>query len=125
MQGMTTEPGLLETRAEHICSPLRINCPFCHDAIQVSEPDEQEHSVCPSCGERFLLDLSPTVSWAPENLPRLGKFQLLEVVGRGAFGTVYRATDTELGRTVAIKLPRSGQLLNLHDEERFIREGDR
>ena len=35
---------------------------------------------------------------------RLGPFELREVVGRGAFGVVYRAIDTEVDRVVAIKL---------------------
>lgn len=54
--------------------------------------------------------------------PVLGKFELLGEVGRGAFGTVYRARDTTLERVVAIKVPRSGQLLTDEDEARFVRE---
>ncbi|MEJ7638650.1 MAG: hypothetical protein WKF75_11905, partial [Singulisphaera sp.] len=46
--------------------------------------------------------------WAePENL---GKFELQGVIGRGAFGIVYRARDTELDRVVALKVPRPGDL---------------
>ena len=35
---------------------------------------------------------------------RLGKFEVLDLIGRGATGEVYRARDTELGREVAIKV---------------------
>ena len=63
-----------------------------------------------------------TTSWRPDKLPQLGKFKLLEAVGRGAFGTVYRARDTELDRIVAVKVPRSGQLATREDEDRFMRE---
>jgi serine/threonine protein kinase len=59
-------------------------------------------------------------SWPPGS--RLGKYELLEVVGAGAFGVVYRTRDTELERTVAVKLPRLGQLVTAEDEERFLRE---
>ena len=34
---------------------------------------------------------------------RLGKYELLERIGQGGQGTVYRARDTELDRIVAIK----------------------
>ena len=56
------------------------------------------------------------------HLPALGKFELLETVGRGAFGTVYRARDTQLDRIVAVKVPRSGQLSTAEDEDRLVRE---
>src|SRR5262249_10897697 len=55
----------------------------------------------------------------PGESPRLGQFELLEVVGQGAFGTVYRARDVELGRIVAVKVPRLDYSLTPADVERF------
>jgi WD40 repeat protein len=52
----------------------------------------------------------------------LGKFRLVDVVGQGGFGTVFRAIDTGLGRVVAIKVPKEGVLGSEKDQERFIRE---
>jgi tetratricopeptide (TPR) repeat protein len=64
---------------------------------------------------------------ARERLPlqigdRFGKFELLALVGSGSFGVVYRARDTEMGRVVALKVPRAGSLLAWRTEERFLRE---
>ncbi len=52
----------------------------------------------------------------------IGRYQLLQRVGEGAFGYVYRARDPKLDRVVAIKLPRSGQFLMPEESERFLRE---
>jgi tRNA A-37 threonylcarbamoyl transferase component Bud32 len=53
---------------------------------------------------------------------RLGKFELLEELGNGSFGTVFLARDTELDRSVAIKVLRAGKLASQHDIDRFLRE---
>src|SRR5262249_35592944 len=43
-------------------------------------------------------------------------------LGVGSFGQVFRAQDTELDRTVAIKVLRAGRLASRDDLERFVRE---
>lgn len=102
--------------------PVHLNCPHCRNPIEVVADCADEEVICPSCGSSFRLDPSRTQSWAKDKLPKLGKFELIEAVGRGAFGTVYRSRDTQLQRIVAVKVPRSGQLATDEDEDRFVRE---
>src|SRR5262249_1944762 len=53
---------------------------------------------------------------------RLGKFRLQAELGAGTFGYVFRAQDTELDRTVALKIQRVGSLANDEEKSRFLRE---
>jgi eukaryotic-like serine/threonine-protein kinase len=57
----------------------------------------------PDSAAEDALDF-PMPSARPGSLGRLGPYEVPEVVGRGATGVVLKATDTRLGRTVAIKV---------------------
>ena len=46
--------------------------------------------------------------WEEAAGDRIDQYELIEAVGRGTFGAVWRARDTKLSRTVAIKLIRPG-----------------
>ncbi|HZY88282.1 MAG TPA: protein kinase, partial [Gemmataceae bacterium] len=64
-----------------------------------------------------------TAGWSPGEAGRkVGRFELIDRVGSGAFGTVYKARDPELDRTVALKVPRAGCLHGPEDMDRFLRE---
>jgi eukaryotic-like serine/threonine-protein kinase len=53
---------------------------------------------------------------------RLGPYEILALLGAGGMGEVYRARDTRLGRTVAIKVIRSDLAPDPDRIERFERE---
>lgn len=58
----------------------------------------------------------------PDSLGRLGHYEVLEVVGRGAFGTVLRAFDEKLHRVVAIKVMAPELASTSPARKRFLRE---
>lgn len=69
------------------------------------ESDGVQSVACPSCGSNvYLLPDTQTLRHAPPTA--LGHFQLLEAVGQGHYGVVWKARDTQLKRTVALKIPR-------------------
>jgi tetratricopeptide (TPR) repeat protein len=104
---------------------MRIVCPHCHSSVEVlTGPPQDEGVLCPSCGSSFRMEPDgSTAGWSPgESGRKLGRFELMNRVGVGAFGTVYKARDPELDRVVAIKVPRAGCLHGPEDMDRFLRE---
>src|SRR5439155_13589828 len=98
----------------------RLRCPHCHNPLHLADGHSDE-VLCPACGTGFRArEARQTVSAGP--MRPLGKFQLLERVGVGGFGAVWKARDTTLDRTVALKIPHSGLLTASSDLERFQRE---
>lgn len=53
---------------------------------------------------------------------QIGKYQIQELVGEGAMGTVYRAVDSVIGRTVAIKVMNASIARQQDHRQRFLRE---
>jgi WD40 repeat protein/tRNA A-37 threonylcarbamoyl transferase component Bud32 len=98
----------------------RLRCPHCHNPIDLAD-DHPDEVLCPGCGSSFRVrDARHTDTTSPAR--PLGKFQLLERVGLGAFGAVWKARDTELHRIVALKIPHTGLLTAEEELERFHRE---
>ncbi|REJ87172.1 MAG: hypothetical protein DWQ34_25680 [Planctomycetota bacterium] len=100
---------------------MHVRCPHCRNPIELVEEASLSDVVCSMCGSSFSLLTDDTVSYAQGEHETIGHFQLLERVGIGAFGAVWKARDTELDRTVAVKIPRQIQLSS-EETEKFLRE---
>ncbi len=105
---------------------LHIRCPHCGNAIELVEEHPQTELTCLSCGSKFNLAAEETVDYgageaSPHRPKTVGHFELIETLGSGGFGTVWKACDTKLDRIVAVKIPRKGQL-NREGVEKFLRE---
>jgi serine/threonine protein kinase len=100
---------------------VRIRCPHCHNAIEVVGADPLSDVSCRECGSNFSLVNGETASHTPGTVRTIGHFELLEHVGGGQFGTVWKARDTELDQIVAVKVPRRGQIEG-PEAEMFVRE---
>ena len=79
-----------------------------------------------SCYPRFRPDI-PHGSLSPEDaladqVTKIGKYQIIEQVGEGAMGVVYRAVDPVLNRPVAVKIMNEGLAQDEALRQRFLRE---
>ena len=100
---------------------LCVRCPHCHTPTAVVSDGSLVDILCSSCGNRFGLLSSAGVD-ADTNVPKqIDRFDLLQRLGAGGFGTVWKARDTELDRLVAVKIPRRDQL-NAAETEQFLRK---
>ncbi|WP_148073656.1 protein kinase domain-containing protein [Bythopirellula goksoeyrii] len=100
---------------------LEVRCPNCHAPTEVAVDTTLTDLVCSICGSHFsLVDQSKSSRMAP-SLVKLGHFELIERVGVGSFGSVWKARDKDLDRTVAIKIPRAG-CMTADEQEKFFRE---
>src|SRR6202161_1478240 len=91
------------------------SCPQCGNECN------DEHKFCPSCG--FPIGKVAVDSDDPllgRTLP--GGYVILELVGIGGMGPVYRAEQTNLGRTVAVKIIHPHLVGEENAAARFITE---
>jgi serine/threonine protein kinase len=56
------------------------------------------------------------------SITEIGKYKIVGLVGEGAMGVVYRATDSVLGRTVAVKVMSESIARQQDLRDRFLRE---
>lgn len=100
---------------------LEVRCPHCQSPTRLMADAVLADLTCSNCGTQFsLVDAKETAQLAAP-LSKLGRFELLERLGVGGFGSVWKARDKELERIVAIKLPRQGSMTS-EEQERFFLE---
>ena len=100
---------------------LRVRCPHCHKPIEVLADTPLSEIVCSTCGSHFSLVGEDRNRGDAESLRTLDHLRLVQRLGIGSFGTVWKAWDLHLDRNVAVKLPRMSHLATA-EMEQFLRE---
>ncbi|MCP3915965.1 MAG: protein kinase [bacterium] len=86
---------------------------------------EVEALVAAHARSESFEDMIAAGAWEEEReMRRLGEYELVEVLGRGAAGTVYLARQPSLGREVALKVLRAGGMATETEVQRFRREAE-
>jgi serine/threonine protein kinase/predicted Zn-dependent protease len=120
---MNTDRGGLGPSGSSTSMPdghFRVRCPHCHTPTYVPADESLAKLSCGHCGSNFALIDEPDEDQC-DGPWRIGHFELLERIGVGGFGVVWRGLDTQLGRSVAVKVPRHGHLTPA-EQEQFLRE---
>ncbi len=93
-------------------------CPHCHPPGGVSAAAETMPLPARSAGTPRQAEATLRL----EPLRAFAHYEILDEIGRGAYGVVYKALDPELRRVVAVKVLLAAEHASAEEVERFYRE---
>lgn len=110
-----------EIRCRHCNKKTRADqeqCSYCQKYLK-SEETYISPSQLIDDSTKEIVDL-----FIPESIKaeKFGRYQIVEEIGRGGMGLVYKAYDPELDRDIALKLILAGEDSKPKDLARFLRE---
>ena len=105
---------------------LSIDCPFCGEANTLPVQSDSDTFTCAKCGETAPIDQAAETGVAKQPDYLVGEIisdcKIIEKVGEGGFGSVYKAHDQNLQRTVAVKVMLPSLTTNVEFVQKFLRE---
>jgi len=89
-------------------------------------PDPEQTRILPSFGDSLPSTAQPASDvrspHATQTYQQVGRYQILERIGKGGMATVYKAYDPGIDRTLAIKFLHQSLCVDDEQRTRFLRE---